>query len=52
MNKFTYWDNSKAAHGVKLLEVFAENIIDADKIFQLEKGINPISKTTISVTIE
>lgn len=45
--KFIYWDNSKEYHQEKLFEIDCDSILEADKKFQEQTGINPINKPTI-----
>jgi hypothetical protein len=52
MTKFTYWDNSKTWHGKVLFEVIAENIVEADKIFQENFGYSPYTKSNVGATLD
>lgn len=43
MHKFIYWNNKDKFHDFVVLEVEAESISEADKVFQKEIGKHPAS---------
>ncbi len=38
---FVYWSNKEMWHGSKLAEIKAKNILEADKLFQEQTGLDP-----------
>jgi hypothetical protein len=42
MKTYTYWNNQKKAHGEKLANIEASDIIQADALFKELTGINPM----------
>lgn len=51
MTTFIYWQNKKDWHELKLLEVEAEGILEADKKFEDMTGINPLKASWVSCQI-
>jgi hypothetical protein len=49
MNTYIYTKYEKGKDPEKLLIVFAESLLEADKIFEKELGFNPAKKSDITV---
>ncbi len=50
MNKYTYCDNS--AKGEVIFECVAENILEADKLYEAATGKNPEKQNHVGCSVE
>lgn len=49
--KFIYWSNKEHWHTAKLAEIEAKGILEADKQFQAQTGLDPVKNSWIGVSV-